>query len=132
MQICGLFCSLSFPPDAEVVSQSRPRLQQHALHRDALEANGFMCYGTSPCLLARLQGYLDGSCCYLDVMEAPQSALSVNEVRGCQLVQGFQGDCGIAPTTSCQAASFRFPTELALVHKNGQGLFSCKGMRHSV
>lgn len=42
--------------------------------------------------------YLYGPCGYLDVVKSAQCALSVNEVGGRQLVQGFQRHCRAVPS----------------------------------
>lgn len=71
--------------------------------------------------------YLDGPCGYLDVVQPAQCALSVDEVGGCQLMQGLEGHGRAVPTgaddggTSCCLC---LPAQFPLIHKNGQGLFS--------
>lgn len=79
-----------------------------------------------PCLV--LAGcYLDGPCGYLDMVQPAQCALSVNEVGGRQLVQGFQGHSRAVPSTPNYSGTswcFCLSAQLPLVHKNGQGLFS--------
>lgn len=76
--------------------------------------------------------YLDGPCGYLDVVQPAQRALSVDEVGGCQLMQGLEGHGRAVPTaaddggTSCCLC---LPAQFPLIHKNGQGLFSYRKQR---
>lgn len=71
--------------------------------------------------------YLDGPRGYLDMVQPPQSALSVDEVGGCQLVQSLQGHGRAVPTAPnyrCTSCCLCLAAQFPLVHKNGEGLFS--------
>lgn len=76
------------------------------------------------CPLPRTLAYLDGGRGDLDVVEPAQRALPVDEVGGCQLVQGLQRDPRAVPSPPGRLCP---PAQLALVHKNGQGLLSWGG-----
>lgn len=85
------------------------------------------CLSPTPLSQNLSDHYLDGPCGYLDMVQPSQRTLSVDEVGGCQLMQGLQGHGRAVPTASdywgtscCLCLSAQFP----LVHKNGQGLFS--------
>lgn len=82
-----------------------------------------------PCLplCPRPLAYLDGGRGDLDVVEPTQGAFPVDEVGGCQLVQGLQRDPRAVPGSPGRLCP---PAQLALVHKNGQGLFSWGGGTH--
>lgn len=79
--------------------------------------------------------YLDGPRGYLDMVQPPQCALSVDEVGGCQLVQGLQGHgrtVSTAPNDRSASCCFCLAAQFSFVHKNGQGLFSCHKQHGSI
>lgn len=68
--------------------------------------------------------YLDGGGGDLDVVQAPQGAVPVDEVGGCQLVQRLQRH---RRAVGAHLAAFRPLAQLPFVHKNGEGLLSWAG-----
>lgn len=62
-----------------------------------------------------LYPYLDCSSWYLDLMEPPHGAITVNKVGWCKLVQSFNTLSGIP----------WLPVEATFVHVHGQGLLPC-------
>lgn len=56
------------------------------------------------------------------MVKPAQSAVSVDEVRGCQLVQSLQSHRG---AVNAGIARFCSSTQLPLVHKNGERFLPC-------
>lgn len=65
--------------------------------------------------------YLNCSGRDLDLVESPHGAITVYEVGGSKLVQGFNALGGVS----------WLPVEAAFVHVHGQGLLSCGGKKRS-
>lgn len=66
--------------------------------------------------------YLNGGGGDLEVMELPKRAVSVYEIGGGQLVEGFEGQ-GTSRTVG-GASILLTSAELAFVHENRQGLLA--------